>query len=86
MDTQGHDAKVFLGAAESLARIVGLQSELSFVQLYDETPTAEETLANYRRAGFSLTALVPNNAGHFPDLLEMDCIMYRNVKSQFQRS
>jgi FkbM family methyltransferase len=77
MDTQGHDLKVFAGAAQSVATLVGLQSELSFVPLYEGAPTAETALSIYRRSGFVLTALVPNNEGHFPDLLEMDCIMYR---------
>jgi hypothetical protein len=34
-------------------------------------------IQKYTALGFVLSALVPNNGGHFPDLLEIDCIMYR---------
>jgi hypothetical protein len=30
----------------------------------------------YQAAGFELSAFVPNNFGHFPELVEMDCIMF----------
>jgi hypothetical protein len=34
-------------------------------------------IENYARLGFDLSAMVPNNAGHFPVLVEMDCILIR---------
>jgi FkbM family methyltransferase len=77
MDTQGHDSAVVRGAAESLTKFVGLQSELAIKRLYADSPSFEESLAFYSRSGFELSALVPNNLGHFPNLLEIDCIMYR---------
>ena len=75
MDTQGNDLAVLAGATKSLAEILGLQSELGFKRLYEDMPLFNEALEAYSRAGFELSALVPNNAGHFPVLLEMDCIM-----------
>ncbi len=77
MDTQGHDVAVALGAGAHLRDFVGLQSELAIKKLYSGTPGFEEALAFYRAHGFELSALVPNNLGHFPRLLEIDCIMYR---------
>lgn len=77
MDTQGHDLRVALGAAEHLKDFVGLQSELAIQGLYQGAPGYEEALEFYRHRGFELSALVPNNLGHFPRLLEMDCIMFR---------
>jgi hypothetical protein len=76
MDTQGHDVTVARGAGRYLRQFVGLQSELSLTQLYKEQASFTEALEFYRSVGFRLSALVPNNGGHFPDLNEVDCIMY----------
>jgi FkbM family methyltransferase len=77
MDTQGHDVSVANGAGDQLRQFVGLQSELAVKRLYDDSPSFEEALDFYRARGFELSALVPNNFGHFPRLLEIDCIMFR---------
>ncbi len=77
MDTQGHDLAVLEGASDELGSFVGLQSELAFRQVYQDAPGFDSAIARYRAAGFELSALVPNNAGHFPMLIEMDCIMLR---------
>jgi FkbM family methyltransferase len=76
MDTQGHDSHVVAGGDKCLANFVGLQSELSLTPLYQDSLDFAETLNLYRSKGFKLSALVPNNGGHFPDLHEIDCIMY----------
>lgn len=76
MDTQGHDSYVVAGGSKCLSNFVGLQSELSLTPLYQDSLGFAETLNLYRSKGFKLSALVPNNAGHFPDLHEIDCIMY----------
>ncbi|HUN76169.1 MAG TPA: FkbM family methyltransferase [Steroidobacteraceae bacterium] len=77
MDTQGHDLAVAAGAGERLREFVGLQSELAIRRLYAESPRYEEAIRFYEEFGFELSALVPNNLGFFPRLLEMDCIMFR---------
>jgi FkbM family methyltransferase len=77
MDTQGHDLSVAAGAGERLRDFVGLQSELAIRQLYEGAPGYQEALQFYGDRGFELSALVPNNLGHFPRLLEIDCIMFR---------
>ena len=77
MDTQGHDVRVAMGAGSQLRSFIGLQSELAIKRLYEDAPGYEEALDYYRGQGFELSALVPNNLGHFPRLLEIDCIMYR---------
>jgi FkbM family methyltransferase len=78
MDTQGNDLEVVKGAADTLAIFVGLQSELAIERLYAGTMDFADTIAAYVDRGFSLSALVPNNAGHFPRLVEIDCIMIRS--------
>jgi FkbM family methyltransferase len=78
MDTQGHDLHVVGGASRCLSRFVGLQSELSVTPIYKGGYDFTEALALYRSRGFKLTALVPNNCGHFPDVNEIDCVMYNS--------
>lgn len=76
MDTQGHDVAVVQGAANHISQFVGLQSELALTPLYEGAHTYYEALEYYRSLGFKLSGLIPNNAGHFPDLNEVDCLMY----------
>jgi hypothetical protein len=56
--------------------MVGLQSELALTTLYQGSKNYHEALQFYQGLGFRLTALIPNNAGVFPDLNEVDCLMY----------
>lgn len=76
MDTQGHDLDVARGAEEILKSFVGLQSELSIKRIYENSPDYTEVISYYQSQDFELSAFVPNNAGHFPKLIEIDCIMY----------
>jgi FkbM family methyltransferase len=76
MDTQGNDLAVARGAGERLQHFVGIQSELAFKRIYDDQSGYRAALDYYHSQGFELSALVPNNRGHFPDLIEMDCILY----------
>lgn len=77
MDTQGFDLFVLKGAGPVLSRFVGFQSELSIRRLYQDAVDFREALTFYQSLGFDLSALVPNNGGHFPALIEIDCIMVR---------
>jgi len=77
MDTQGFDVEVFESGKEMIKEFVGLQSELAFKKLYNESKGYAEALSVYVSGGFAISALVPNNAGHFPQLVEMDTIMLR---------
>lgn len=60
-----------------MGRFVGLQSELAIRKLYASSTDYREALSYYESLGFSLSAFVPNNAGHFPLMIETDCIMIR---------
>jgi len=77
MDTQGNDLAVVEGAGDTLSTFVGLQSELAIRKLYEGAVGFAETIEAYRAKGFELSALVPNNAGTFPVLVEIDCVMFR---------
>jgi hypothetical protein len=76
MDTQGNDVAVARGAGDRLAEFVGLQSELSIKQLYEGQCGYREAIDFYEASGFVLSSFVPSTPGHFPDLIETDCIMY----------
>lgn len=77
IDTQGNDLAVVEGAGDLIDEFVGLQSELSIRPLYDGSIGFVDSLNAYKAAGFELSGIVPNTQGHFPVLMEMDCIMYR---------
>lgn len=79
MDTQGHDVAIARGAGEAIRKFVGLQSELGLTPLYVGAPDYHEAITFYRSLGFKLSGLIPNNSGHFPDLNEVDCLMYNST-------
>ena len=61
-----------------LKSFIGIQSELAVQKLYDHSMDFRDAISTYESYGFSLSAFVPNNAGHFPRLIETDCVMIRN--------
>jgi len=77
LDTQGLDTEILRDSGLALQNFVGLQSELSIKKLYDKSVDFRDAITLYESLGFELSALVPNNAGHFPALIEIDCIMIR---------
>lgn len=77
MDTQGNDTRIIAAAPGATRNFVALQSELSFVPIYGASVDFNAALKLYGDAGFKLSALIQNNAGHFPDLIECDCLMVR---------
>lgn len=78
MDTQGYDTIIVESGKDILHHFVGLQSELAITQLYETSVRYDEAIRLYESFGFTLSALFPSNAKHFPDLLEVDCIMLNN--------
>jgi FkbM family methyltransferase len=77
LDTQGLDVEVLRSGKEVAFNFVGLQSELAIKQIYERSLDFREALTFYQSLGFELSALVPNNVGQFPVLIEIDCIMGR---------
>jgi len=59
LDTQGYDLHVLRGADQSLGKIVGLQSELSVIPLYEGTADYIHALSVYRELGFEPTGIFP---------------------------
>ena len=85
MDTQGNDLAVAQGAGDCLSRFIGLQSELAIKKIYDAAGDYRSLIEYYTGRGFELSALVPNNRGHFPTLIEIDCIMFNTKRREEDR-
>lgn len=77
-NTQGYDVHILKNAGNCITCFVGLQSELSIKKIYQDSVYFCEAIKLYESLGFTLSAFVPNNAGHFPILVETDCIMINN--------
>jgi FkbM family methyltransferase len=78
LDTQGFDVEIVSSAKNILREFIGFQSELAVKKLYANSVDFRSAIALYQECGFQLSAFVPNNAGHFPQLIETDCIMVRD--------
>ena len=78
LDTQGFDVEIISHARDMLSSFVGLQSELAVTPLYESSVDFRDAITLYESCGFKMSAFVPNNAGHFPVLVETDCIMIRS--------
>jgi FkbM family methyltransferase len=59
MDTQGHDVQVMRGASGVNNWIVGLQSEISVVPLYEGMLSMSQMLEYYRSCGFVPVGMYP---------------------------
>ncbi|QCW52187.1 FkbM family methyltransferase [Nocardioides dongxiaopingii] len=61
MDTQGYDLETFRGAGDKVQQLLGLQSEVAMVPIYDGMPRLAEMLDIYEAAGFQTTGMFPVN-------------------------
>lgn len=77
MDTQGLDVAIVRSGSDVLHNFIGLQSELSVKKIYEDSVDFRDAIDFYEEQGFSLSSFVPNNSGHFPQMIETDCIMVR---------
>ena len=77
MDTQGYDVEIIAHAGPALSEFLGLQSELAVKKLYENSVDYRRAIKVYESLGFEMSAFIPNNGGHFPYLIETDCIMVR---------
>ncbi len=79
IDTQGFESEVLKGARTTLARIAGLQLELSIVPLYEGQLLMTELMAQIHALGFDTWAIYPaftdSNNGR---LLQVDATFFRS--------
>jgi hypothetical protein len=78
MDTQGFDLQVFQGALPRIERFLGLQSEVSVIQIYVGMADWKEALAEYQKAGFALCGFFPVSSDDQLRAVELDAVMVRN--------
>ncbi|MCU0636514.1 MAG: FkbM family methyltransferase [Gemmatimonadaceae bacterium] len=74
LDTQGFDMEVLKGATASLRHMTGLQTEASVQRIYEGAPRYVTAIEAIEQLGFALSGIFPNNDGHFPLLVEFDCV------------
>jgi FkbM family methyltransferase len=79
LDTQGFDLEVLRGAGDALRAVYALQSEVSVRPIYSDQPPFDESIRAIESMGFTLSGVFPNNADHFPLLIELDCHFVRQV-------
>ncbi|MDL2336452.1 MAG: FkbM family methyltransferase [Pseudomonadota bacterium] len=72
LDTQGSDLEALKGGIAALRRVAALQTEASFKRIYRGAPGHIEVVNFLHEHGFEMSAAYPNNAGHFPVLVELD--------------
>ncbi len=78
MDTQGYDLRTMRGAGDRLDEVLGMQSEVSCVPIYDGMPRLPEQLSEYESAGFAISGIFPVSR-HRQSLraIEFDVVMVR---------
>jgi FkbM family methyltransferase len=59
LDVQGFELEVLRGAERSLSKVIGVESELSLVPLYEGAPLHREVIDHLEAAGFRLAGLEP---------------------------
>ncbi len=78
LDTQGFDLPALRGAGDRVRDLVGLQSELACVPIYEGMPRMPEQLVAYEEAGFEVSGIFPVTR-HKRTLraIEFDVVMVR---------
>jgi FkbM family methyltransferase len=78
LDTQGFDVEAFAGLGSRAQDLVGMQSEVALLKIYEAMPRMMEAVQAYEAAGFEITGLYPvSRERRTARVLEFDCIMAR---------
>jgi FkbM family methyltransferase len=78
MDTQGYDLATVRGAGARLGDVLGLQSEVSCLPIYDGMPRMTEQLDAYEASGFAISAMFPvSRHRRTLRVIEFDVVMLR---------
>jgi len=74
MDTQGYDQEVYKGLGNLVKHIVGLQTEVSVIQVYNNMCPWTESIRFFETEGFGVIGLFPVNRDTLR-VIEYDCMM-----------
>ena len=78
LDTQGFDLEAFAGAGSRIKEMVGMQSEVALMHIYEGMPGMVEAIGVYTEAGFEITGMYPvSREQKTKRVLEFDCVMAR---------
>jgi FkbM family methyltransferase len=78
MDTQGYDLQAFAGAGARIAEVLGMQSEVACVPIYDGMARLPQQIAVYEDAGFEITGMFPvTRDPKTLRVIEFDTVMVR---------
>ena len=78
LDTQGFDLEAFAGLGDRAADVVGMQSEVAFLRIYEGMPRMPESLAAYEAAGFEVAGCyLVTREKRTARVLELDCVLVR---------
>jgi FkbM family methyltransferase len=81
IDTQGFEKEVVLGAAKSMAKITGIQVEMSLVECYDGEMMYEDLKTLIESFGFELYYLEPGFSDPVTGkLMQVDGIFFKNLQ------
>ena len=75
-DTQGFDLEVLRGSAGIMDCIEAIQTELSFLPIYEKTPDYHVVLRELKSDGFALSGMYPVTLTN-GQAIECDCILVR---------
>jgi len=78
MDTQGYDLQTFAGAGERIRDVLGMQSEVASVPIYEGMARLPEQISAYEAAGFENTGMFPVTRDRKTlRVIEFDVVMVR---------
>ena len=78
LDVQGYEKFVLRGASEILSSLVGIQLEMSIVQMYDDEMLYLDILNFMKQHGFEVHSLEPGHT-HYPTgrMKQFDGVFFR---------
>lgn len=74
IDTQGHDRTVINGGLNRLKMVPLLQTEISFLPIYQGMPTYQESLSLLMQIGFDVLGMFPVSRDDTGRVREFDCL------------
>ena len=80
IDTQGHDMAVLRGGANVLKRVPLIQTEVSFLPIYEGMPTFADAIAHINSVGFDVTGLFPVSRDRHRRVREFDCVAVNRAR------
>lgn len=78
LDTQGYDVNVFRGGMNSLDRICAIQTELSLINVYNNTPPPYDVLKEFNRHNYLISGMYPINRDESLAVIECDCVLVKS--------